>query len=53
MDDKFMYIPNYDKQNYLFCRIKLVIETFKHIAYLFNPIKIKLMKFPKLRQQIR
>ena len=30
MDDKFMYIPNDDTQNYLFCRLKLVVETFKH-----------------------
>ena len=26
--DKFMYIPNDDKQNYLFSRLKLVVETF-------------------------
>ena len=24
-----MYIPNYDKQNYLFCKLKLVVETFE------------------------
>ena len=28
MADKFMYIPNDNKQNYPFCRIKLVVETF-------------------------
>ena len=24
----FMYIPNDDTQNYLFCRLQLVVETF-------------------------
>ena len=28
MADKLMYIPNDDKTNYTFCRIKLVVETF-------------------------
>ena len=30
MTDKLMYIPNYDTQNYHFCKLKLVVETFKH-----------------------
>ena len=31
-----MYIPNDDTQNYPFCRLKLVVETFEHLTY---PIK--------------
>ena len=27
MVDKFMYIPSFDTQNYLVCRLNLVIET--------------------------
>ena len=30
MTDKLMYTPNYDTQNYHFCKLKLVVETFKH-----------------------
>ena len=30
MADKFMYIPNYDTQNYLFCRLQIEVETFEH-----------------------
>ncbi len=30
MADKMMYIPNDDKQNYSFCRLQLVVETFEH-----------------------
>ena len=30
MADKFMYIPNHGKQNYPFCRLKLVVEMFEH-----------------------
>ena len=26
MDDKFLYAPNDDKQNYYFCRSKLLVE---------------------------
>ena len=32
MDDKLMYIPNYDTQNYLFCTLKLVVKTFEHLT---------------------
>ena len=28
MDDKFMHIPNDDPQNYPFCKLELVVETF-------------------------
>ena len=31
MDDKLMYIPNDDIQNYTFCRLELAIETFGHL----------------------
>ena len=30
MADKLMDIPNDDTQNNPFCRLKLVVETFKH-----------------------
>ena len=30
MADKFKYIPNDDTQNSLFCRLKLLVETFGH-----------------------
>ena len=30
MANKLMYIPNYDAQNYPFCRFKLEVETFEH-----------------------
>ena len=30
MTEKVMYIPNDETQNYLFFRLKLVVETFKH-----------------------
>ena len=28
MGDKLMYFPNNDTQNYPFCRLQLVVETF-------------------------
>ena len=28
--NKSMYIPNDDTQNYPFCKLQLVVETFKH-----------------------
>ena len=30
MADKLIYIPNNDAQNYPFCRLQLVVETFGH-----------------------
>ena len=30
MDDKLIYIPNNDTQNYLFCRLQLMVEMFEH-----------------------
>ena len=44
MVDKFMYIPNGDKQNYPFCRLQLVVETLNLIN---QPIKIR-QKSPRL-----
>ena len=37
MADKLMYILYDDNQNYPFCRLKLVVETFEHST---QPIKI-------------
>ena len=36
MHDKLMYIPNYDKQNYHFCRIKLMLISFETVYDLFK-----------------
>ena len=38
MVDKLIYIPNDDKQYYLFCRLKLVVETLNLIS---QPIQIQ------------
>ena len=40
MVDKLMYKPNDDTQNYPFCSVKLVVETFEHLIK--QPIKIDL-----------
>ena len=32
MADNLMYIPNDDIQSYPFCRLKLVVETFRHLT---------------------
>ena len=34
-----MYIPNDDAQNYPFCRLKLVVETFGHLTKWTNQSK--------------
>ena len=40
MADKLMYIRNDDSQNYRFCRLKLVVETFEHSTYWINQTKL-------------
>ena len=30
MAEQLMYIPNVDSQNYLFCRLQLVVKTLEH-----------------------
>ena len=51
MADKLKYIPNNDTksndegQNYLFCRLKLMAETFEHST---NQVSLKLTKVVKL-----
>ena len=32
MSNKLMYIPNNDTKNYPFCRLRLEVETFKHLT---------------------
>ena len=32
MADKLMYIPSDDTQNYPFCRLQLVVETFGNLT---------------------
>jgi len=32
MTDKMVYIPNVNSQNYLFCRLRLVVETLGHLT---------------------
>ena len=42
MAHKLMYIPNDATQNYLFCRLELVVETSGH-----SNIRTKQLKFNK------
>ena len=42
---KLMYIPNYDKQNYPFCSLKLVVKICKHSTWWNN--QSKFTKDPK------
>ena len=44
MADKFIYISNDDTQNYLFCRLQLVVKTFG----LNKPTKQNSIKVPKV-----
>ena len=39
MADKLMYITNGDTQNYPFCRLKLVVETFEYSTLWNNQSK--------------
>ncbi len=39
MADKFMYIPNDCSQNFHFCRLQFVVETFKTLNFMNKPIK--------------
>ena len=36
MADKLMYISNYDKQNYAFCRLQLVAKRFEYSTQITN-----------------
>ena len=42
MADKLMYISNDDTQNYTFCRLQLVVETFG------KPTNPNLIKVPRV-----
>ena len=44
-----MYIPNEDTQNYLICRLILVVETFEHSTLRIN--QSKFTKVPKVIKQ--
>ena len=46
MTDKLMYIPNEDTQNYPFCRLQLVVETFGHSTS--EPNNLNSTKVPKV-----
>ena len=46
MADKLMHIPDNDTQNYPFCRLKLVDETFEHSTKGAN--QSKFTKDPKV-----
>ena len=41
MADKLMYIQNDDTQNYPFCRLQLVADTFVHLTLWYNQNSIK------------
>ena len=47
MADKFLYILNNNTQNYPFCRLKLVVETFE----LSKPTNENSGKIPKIVKQ--
>ena len=51
MADKLMYIPNDDTNNYPFCRLKLVVETFEYTTESTNQKSPKSSKM--LSQWIR
>ena len=38
MTDNKMYIPNNNTQNYSFCSVKLVVETFEHPTLKFTKV---------------
>ena len=44
--DKLIYIPNDDTQNYPFCRLKFVVETFEHSIKITN--QSNFTKVPKV-----
>ena len=54
MADKLMYNPYDDTENYPFCRLQLVVETFGHSSWWTNQSKFnkvsKLVK-PTISQQ--
>ena len=39
MVDTLIYISNDETQNYPFCRLKLVVETFEHLTKWTNQLK--------------
>ena len=41
MADKLIYIPKDDTQNYPFCKLQLVVETFGHSTKWANQTKFK------------
>ena len=45
MADILIYIPNYDTQNFPFCRLQLVVEKFGHLTEWTN--KTKFNKSPQ------
>ena len=46
MEDKLMHVQNDDKQNTPFCRVKVLIEKFKHCK--FEPTNQNLIKVNKV-----
>ena len=46
MDDKFIFIPRDDKQNYPFCRLRLLVKRFGSISQ--GTKQSKLIKVSKL-----
>ena len=45
-DDKLMYIPNDEKQNYPFFRLKLLVDKLKHCNS--EPTNQNIIRIPKL-----
>ena len=48
MADTLMYIPKDDTQNYPFCRLKLMVETYEH-----STLCIKQSKFTQVSKNIK
>ena len=53
MADKLMYILNDYTQNYPFCTLQLVVEKFRHLTKINQPIKIQLKSQKLLGQGTR
>ena len=48
MAEKLMNIPNDDTQNFPFCKLQLVVETFGYSTY--EPTNQNLIKIPKVER---
>ena len=47
MDEKLMYIHNYQKQNYHFSRLKLLVKIFRHQSFNWDRQHIRIVRQTK------